>query len=453
MAPFDTGVYITLITFISFGSFLSDPGLSQTLIRNISADQNEAPSNIKHSLILSTLFWVVTWLTMIILVHALGYPDELKFLIAFGGLSLGFRSWSEMASAYIRAMQRMEIVALGNSLGLAMFSTLGIYFLSIGYGLVEITALLVLQGVFNFLFFWTTAIRLGLSLPSFKWNLNQVALFIKEVIPIALLAGSGIILNYVDIVMLSKLKGMSDTAIYGLAVKLINSLYLLSGSVLAALFPFFSSQWKRPNSEIYKAFKYSFKFFLIMGLISVATLSVLSEQVMGLFFGHNLIESADALFILIWAFLFSMLGAPLGILIIIEKKRITSFGPLAVGVVILNILLNLWLIPTYSYIGASISTLVCSVVLYFLKVKFVKTFFPLRMSFYRMGFKPLLATLSMAIVFWLTKGQGLALSLPFGGTVFLIILWVSGEFESEEYAFLNIQLVFRKWKKALFFLR
>lgn len=435
----DTGTYITLLTFMSFGLFFSDPGLSQTLIRNISSDQTKAPVQVNHSVILSTYFWLLAWGGLVLLAHAFDFSEKLIPLLAIGGMSLPFESWAQMASAYIRAQQRMEIIALGNSLGLAIFSTLGIYLLFKGFGLLELAVLIVFQAIFNCVFFWRAAIRLGLAFPHIRWDFPGATNFLKEAIAIALLAGSNIALNNFDIVMLSKLKGMSDTAIYGLAAKLINSLYLLSGSIVASLFPFFSSQWNKPTSEIYKSFKYSFKFFVVLGLISVATLTILSKEVITLFFGHHFIRSADALFILSWSFLFSMLGAPLGILIVIEKKRILKFVPMAIGVVILNILLNLWLIPIYSYVGASLSTLICSVVLYFLKVKFVRTYFEIKTSLYKMGLKPLLATLSMAMVFWLTKSKGLFLSMGVGVTLFFVILWVSSEFRSEEYSFLGPQ--------------
>jgi O-antigen/teichoic acid export membrane protein len=453
LLPTDTGTYITLLTFVSFGLFFSNPGLSQTLIRNISGDPSKASAELSHGIILSACFGLVAWGGMVTSASAFSFSEKLIPLLAISGISLVFESWAQMASAYIRAQQRMAIIALGNSLSLAIFSTLGIYLLIKGSGLIELTVLIIFQAIFNCVFFWRAAIRLGLSFPRIRWDLPGTAIFAGEAIPIALLAGCNIALNHIDIVMLSKMKGMSDTAIYGLAVKLINSLYLLSGSILAALFPFFSSQWKKPNSEIYKTFKYSFKFFLMLGLISVATLSIFSKEVISLFFSHNYIKSADALFILVWSFFFSLLGAPLGILIMIEKRRIFRFVLLAIGVVILNILLNLWLIPTYSYIGASLATLVCSLLLYFLKVMFLKSSFPIRLDLYSTGLKLLFATLVMAIVFWVMRDKGLIISLILGGSLFFVILWVLGEFKGEEYSSLGIDIILQKWKKMLFFLR
>ena len=440
----DIGIYITLLTFISFGLFFSDPGISQTLIRNISRDQTRVSVELRHGITLSTCFWLVAWGGMIIIAHIFDFPEKLIPLLAISGIALVFESWAQMASAYIRAKQRMEIIAFGNSLGLIIFSALGIYLLFKGLGLPELVVLIILRSIFNCIFFGWISVRLGLSLPHIKFDFSGVAIFIKEAIPIALLIGCNIALNNVDIVMLSKMKGMSDTAIYGLAVRLISTLYLLSGSVLGALFPFFSSQWGKLNSKIYKTFQYSFKFFLVIGLISVAIFSIFCKEVIVLFYSHNFIRSADVLFILVWSFLFSMLGAPISLLIVNEKNRIFKFVPIAIGVVILNILLNLWLIPVYSYIGASISTLMCSVVLYLLKVRFVKAFFPMRMSVYKTGFKPLLAILSMSIVFWLTKGRGILLPLTFGGSLFFIILWALGEFKGEEYSFLNRQIALNK---------
>ena len=347
----------------------------------------------------------------------------------------GFQTWAQIASAYIKAQQRMEIIAFGNSLGLAIFSALGIFL--VVQGLRTLTFLITVQGIFNFVFFWGVALRLGITFPKLTWNSDKAMMFIKEVTPVSLLAGSGIALSYLDIIMISKIKGMSDTATYGLAVKLIENLSILSNSILVALLPFFSLKWDKANPLVLKTIKYTFKFFLIIGLVTVSVFSFFSEQIIMLFYGHQFPESSHALVILIWSFFFYTLGGPLSLIILIEKERILRFVPYAFGVVVLNLILNLFLIPRYSYIGASYSTLICSILLCFFKARFTKDFIPLGEIFTKIAGRPLLATIAMVIVFFFFRKYTLILSLLIGGSSFLLILFILGEFKGEEYGFLR----------------
>jgi PST family polysaccharide transporter len=304
LPPADIGIYISLITFISFGLFLSDPGLSQTLIRNISRSPATCSAELGHSLIIASGLFLIAWAGIFTTGSLLNYPVMLQRLLLLGGIYLGFQSWAQIASAYIKALQRMEIIALGNSVGLALFSCAGIFAVLHGAGLKELTILLVLQSIFYFLFFWAAASRLGLSFPRLRWRSDEASDFIKEVIPVALLMGSGIALNYLGILMLSKMSGMSDTATYGLAVKIVDNLSLLSNSVLAALFPFFSSKWERSDPRILRALEYALKFFFVIGLVVGTVITLFSGKLVTLFYGQQYIGSANALVILIWSFFF-----------------------------------------------------------------------------------------------------------------------------------------------------
>jgi O-antigen/teichoic acid export membrane protein len=446
LPPADIGMYISLITFISFGLFVSDPGLSQTLIRNISRSPASCFTELGHSLIISSCLFLFAWAGIFAAGSILNYPGTLQHLLLIGGIYLGFQSWAQIASSYIKALQRMEIIALGNSVGLALFSCAGIFAVFHGAGLKELTVLLILQSIFHFLFFWGAALRLGLSFPYLRWRSDEASKFIKEVMPMAFLIGSGIALNYLGIAMLSKMKGMSETATYGLAVKIIDNLSLFSNSVLAALFPFFSSKWERSDPRVLKALEYALKFFFVIGLVAGTVITLFSGKIITLFYGQQYMGSAYALVILIWSFFFYALGAPMGIIILIDKKMIVRFIPYAIGVVVLNVLLNLLLIPSYSYIGAAMSALICSSLLYFFKVRFIKTFLPMRRFFLKTVAKPLLASAFMGVVFFLTRNQAMFISLLLGGSSFVGALFILGEFNGEEYSYLDLKQVFQRWK-------
>ena len=440
LSVYDSGIYITLLTYISFGLFFSDPGLSQTLIRNISQDQSKASVELKQGLILSFCFCLVVWVTMVGLAYALYVPEKLISLLILSGIFLGLQSWAEMMSAFIRSRQRMDIIAIGNSISLVLSSSLGIYLLLMGFSLVELMLVIIFQGLFSLVFFGKVALRLGLTFPKIKGDLRATINFLKDALPLGILIGCGVALNRIDLFMISQIKGMSDTAIYGMAVKLIDSLSLISSPILAVLFPFFSSRWGKSVSEIEKVYAWSMKFFLILGLLSAVSVSFFSKEIINLFFGPKFIGSALPLNILIWSFLFYMMGAPLGIIILIERNKVLRFLPYAIGVVIFNILLNFWLISRYSYVGASVSTFLCSVILFKLKIDYVNKYFLTKFSFFRVFMKPFLSAALMFLVLWLTKDMGMLISLLVGVFAFIAGLHALGELKVKDLLFGKVNI-------------
>jgi O-antigen/teichoic acid export membrane protein len=376
LSPDVTGIYITAITFFSVGIALSDPGISQVIIRDISRDPRDNLRRYNQSMILCTVIWIPLWGLMIGLGHLLGYPAQLVWLLAIGGLYVGVQSWGQMTSGYIQARQEMKIVAIGNALVAILFGLLGIGALYLGVGLNILIIILVLQGTTSFLYFMRKAVALGLPFERENWNLYGIRSLIREVVPIATLAASGILLNRLDIIMLSKMRGMEDTASYGLAVKFIDNMAMISSSVGAALFPYLSSHWQKSSEEIRKALRKSFQFYIFLGLCTAVIINLFSSEIIILFFGYNFSGSSYVLNILIWSFLFAMMGAPYTLLILMERDKVNGFIGRALVVVLLNIGLNLMLITKYGMIGAGVSTLVCSAVLFYLKYVYVREFFP-----------------------------------------------------------------------------
>lgn len=380
LTPEETGIYITVITFFSIGIALSDPGISQVIIRDISRNPEENLQRYNQSIILCTILWVSLWGFITASGYFMGYSSQVVWLLAMGGLYIGVQSWGQMTSGYIQAKQEMKIVAIGNAQVTIMFGLLGIWGLYLGIGLNVLIILLVIQGTAYWIYFMKKAMPLGLPLDKRNWNLYGIRGLIREVLPIAALATSGILLNRLDVIMLSKIKGMEDTAAYGLAVRFIDNLAMISNSVGMALFPYLSSQWEKSREEIGTTLRKSFQFYIIMGLGAALIVNLFASEIITIFYGYNFVGSSYVLNILIWSFLFSMMGAPYTLLILMERDKVTGFIGRAVIIVCMNIGLNLLLIPHFGMIGAGVSTLICSVVLFYFKLDYVRGYFPVKIK-------------------------------------------------------------------------
>lgn len=90
-------------------------------------------------------------------------------------------------------------------------------------------------------------------------------------------------------------------------------------------------------------------------------------------YGVEFNEAADVLRIYIWSGLFVSIGVVSSKWLVAKNLEIYSFYSTAIGA-ILNVIFNLWLIPIYGILGATLATLISySTVAYFSLYIFTKT--------------------------------------------------------------------------------
>jgi O-antigen/teichoic acid export membrane protein len=233
---------------------------------------------------------------------------------------------------------------------------------------------------------------------------------------------TAIYLNF-DKILISMIKGDFDTGLYGAAYKLSDYLKMMTGLYFPIIFPALSHLSKESISGRFsRLIEKSFYLLLMVTLpISIGT-TVLSDRFVVLFFGKEFIASAGALGWLIWILPFGALSGLFGYsLISIGKQHLCGIATFA-GLVV-NIILNLILIPKYGFIGAAYSILmaeilVALIVLYFneihLKVRFDKA----------SVVKLMVAAFIMFILTYSLRGKSLYLVIPISAAVYVAVLWV-----------------------------
>jgi len=156
--------------------------------------------------------------------------------------------------------------------------------------------------------------------------------------------------------MLSYIKGDEVVGWYNAAYRLILVLLVIPGIYFMVVYPVMSRFFKDSGRAFKLSFERSFKYMSMLAFpIGVGT-TLLAEKIILLIFGHEFLPSSKALQILVWSVVCIYLSQPYGHLVCsMNKQRIET--KVTVMGAILNTVLNLIIIPKYSYIGASITTL------------------------------------------------------------------------------------------------
>jgi len=125
---------------------------------------------------------------------------------------------------------------------------------------------------------------------------------------------------------------------------------------IAAIYPVTSRLYLSSKDSLREVVERSFKYLLIAGLTLVILITLLSDYIIFYIFGREYLPSVECLKILIWAELFVFLNIAYGNLLkSINRQELITY--VVLFVLSLNVVLNLILIPRFSYIGASYATL------------------------------------------------------------------------------------------------
>lgn len=199
-----------------------------------------------------------------------------------------------------------------------------------------------------------------------KFQYAVLKSMLKYGLPLMLASISGVLLAVTDRYMLNSLKGLSDTAIYSVGLRMANTLkVLISSSLTLALLPLQMKKIGTEGNQMFyaKIMKYSSFIFSV----SLLFLSLFSLEILKVITGSSVYWEAHKIVAIIsFALLFGQLknNAIIGITI---KKKTKITGLLLFVTSLINILLNSIFIPLFDIVGAALATL-CSQMFFFVAI-------------------------------------------------------------------------------------
>jgi len=202
------------------------------------------------------------------------------------------------------------------------------------------------------LFAWRIKLKCAVRLLSDSWPLMLSGIVI-------------FIYMRLDQVMLGEMKNNHEVGIYSAAVRLSELWFFIPTAIGSSVLPSILKT-KGVNTDLYS--RRIQKLLTLMALLGYAValpMSFLSNHVMHIVFGGQFDGGGPSLAVLCWAGLFVSIGVASGPWLIAGDMMRFSLIVTALGALI-NVLVNLALIPPYGALGAAIASLVSYAVAAFL---------------------------------------------------------------------------------------
>jgi O-antigen/teichoic acid export membrane protein len=184
----------------------------------------------------------------------------------------------------------------------------------------------------------------------------------KESLPIGMISLSGMLYTYLDSIILSLLQPMEVVGWYSAAYRLMLVLLFIPTAVNVAVFPVMSKYFLSAPDALKLLYERYFKLMIIIGIpIGFGTI-VLANKFILLIFGPAYTNSTIALQILVWTMVFTFAGASF-VQLFMATNRQLFITKISLICVVINLILNLTLIPKFSYVGASFATVITEIIL------------------------------------------------------------------------------------------
>jgi O-antigen/teichoic acid export membrane protein len=193
--------------------------------------------------------------------------------------------------------------------------------------------------------------------------------------------------------MLSKMEGNLAVGLYSAAYKLVDPILFIPGALASTLMPLMSKHYISEFSKLKRLYLTGSKYIILLMLPLTIGLFLLSEKVFGFLYTEDYFPAILTFQILSLTLVFNSVNSIQNSLLVATDRQ--KVNTVSVGICCtLNIILNLILIPIYSYNGAAIATLISVITLFSIQLLFIKHALSL-FSFSKEIYKIVLASLLM----------------------------------------------------------
>ncbi|MCV9388486.1 flippase [Reichenbachiella ulvae] len=335
---------------------LSRLGLMDIVVKELVSKGSPQISNVVSTsfttiFISGCVFFALTCLNF----YFLGSEKTLKWLVILTSVRLLFQSF-EVFDCYFKSK-----VAAG-------YSVLARVTFQVSVSALKLVGVILKMGLFYFAL--TTIIGLLLQaivlITSYlvlydkpkiylKINLHYAKSLVLDSWPLLISGLSTIIYMKIDQIMLKYFVSQSDLGNYAVAARLSELWYFIPMAIISSVYP--SIIKSRSNVKLFQTrFQQLFDVILAISLCLALPITFFGEEVVLFLYGFEYQKSGSVLILHIWACLFGFMGLVQTKWMILKgQQRIKMTFNLAGAV--LNILLNLYMIPWLGVIGAAWSTI------------------------------------------------------------------------------------------------
>ncbi|MFC1918926.1 flippase [Chloroflexota bacterium] len=420
------------LAFTAIFSVFTDVGLSLLIIREVARDKSLSGKYLANVGALKIALSVITFGLVALIINLLNYPEQIVSIVYIIAISTIFNSFNIMFYAIFQAFERMEFVAIGQILSNSLQLVGALYAINMD---LSITA-------FTLVYLIASSITLGYNTLLSTWKFTKLRIEIdhnfwieslKQAWPFGLVVALSTVSYWADSVMLSLMKGYEIVGWYNAAYRVIMVVLFIPSAYLNSVFPVMSRLYVSSKETLTIVYEKSTKYMVTLAVPIGVGITILADRIIVMIFGNDYSNSAIALQILVWSAVSIFISALLVRLFNSLDRQVVVAKVTGSGA-LLNVILNLIVIPKYGYVGAGTVTVATEFII-------LSIFFTLS---FRVGYgiparkligiliKVLIASTVMGVFVFSLRDLTLFALVPISALLYFIALFMIGGIDRED---------------------
>ncbi len=358
------GLYFALFNFSMILNIMLDVGITNFNNRNIAQNRFLLHKHLSNIVGLKLILAIVYAIFSLVTAAVIGYGKIQFHLLFFLIINQFLVSFTLYLRSNISALLLFKtdslLSVLDRTLMIAICSVL--LFTNLTRGVFHIEWFVYAQSIAYLL---TTLITLAIVISksgkfTVRFDRKFALVFLKKSYPYALLILLMAFYNRIDSVMLERLLpdpiGKREAGVYAQAFRLLDAVAMFGALVGGLLLPMFSSMLKKEEPVRPIVILATALLFIPSVIIAVSSL-LYDRDIMSLLYHSHIEDSADMLGLLMTGFIGIATTYIFGTLLT-ANGSIRELNYMAAGGMLLNVVLNLILIPKYFALGSAIAAMV-----------------------------------------------------------------------------------------------
>lgn len=350
------GTYAFIVSLVGMLGVLVDFGINTITVRTLSRDPDHVSTLFWANAALRVPLWTVLMAVVLGTLAALGRVDAfpVAILLVLAALPAIF---AQVVISILNALGRYRWMSMLLLLSVALTVLTGVLALHSGSGLVGLAtagaATSTIHTILALRLASVVGVRFRLQLPSAAYVRGLVA----QALPLGLSLLFVTVYYKIDRVLISLLLGDVYVGWYDVAYRFLDGLMVIPSSIVLVAFPVLSRVLQAgPDPTALALVRRGTRWMFALALPIAAALSLLARPVMDALFGGQYGESGRVLHLLVWAAAFMFPNAFLGNALVACNRQTHLAVIVGVGVIV-NVALNLMLLPRLGIDGAVIATI------------------------------------------------------------------------------------------------
>lgn len=413
-------------------------GFSYLITRDVAQDKSKAGKYLVNASFLAISFSLLMILFMCIVVNFITNSPDLIRAAYVLSISLIPYGLALICDSICKAFEKLEYVAISQLLSNAFKVSLGLIILFKGYGFVSLMTAIAVSYFLNF----CVSLLFALSCihkKSYSINITFCKQILRNTSVFALIIIVNTVRWNIDMLILTKMMGEKEVGFYSAASKLLTVGTLGLSCYVIAIQPVIFRLYQSSKAKFTLVCEESMRYLLILLVPIALGATLLSDKIILLVFKPEFLPASYILSIIIWVLILSSDNLIFANALAASNYQAINLKGNVISM-ISNIGLNLFLIPTFGFIGASIANVLSSLMLFIYQYYYISKYL-FKVNYFQQIKKPFIASVFMGMIILALREINLFLIILVSIPIYFLGLLVLNTFTQRD-----MDLIKKLWR-------